>query len=142
MRAGRVGAFNALFRRQVVVLQEQPGLLWVKLARRLHADGSQEAVLFEEWEDASSLYGWVGPNLTEPRLIPGIRELVDEVSVAHYESLAEDVAEELEESTDGGSTVDLSGLNGQPRSPRPTRASPAAPGVSDPGSAPGRATTD
>ena len=90
VRPGRVGAFNALFRRQVAMLHEQPGLLYVKLARRLHADGSQEAVLFEEWEDAGSLYRWVGPNLTEPRLIPGIRELVDDVSVAHYESLAED----------------------------------------------------
>lgn len=90
VRAGRVGAFNALFRRQVALLREQDGLLYVKLARRLQADGGEEAVLFEEWQDAASLYAWVGPNLSEPRLIPGVRELVDEIHVAHYESLSED----------------------------------------------------
>jgi hypothetical protein len=89
VRAGRVGAFNALFRRQVALLREQDGLLYVKLARRLQPDGSEEAVLFEEWQDAASLYAWVGPNLGEPRLIPGVRELVDEIHVAHYEALSE-----------------------------------------------------
>jgi antibiotic biosynthesis monooxygenase len=86
-RAGRVGAFNALFRRQVALLREQPGLLYVKFARRLQPDGGQEAVLFEEWQDAASLYAWVGPDLTAPRLIPGARELIDELVVAHYEAL-------------------------------------------------------
>lgn len=90
VRVGRVGAFNALFRRQVALMREQPGLVYVKLARRLQPDGGEEAVLFEEWQDAASLYGWVGPNLTEPRLIPGVRELIDEIHVAHYEVLAED----------------------------------------------------
>jgi Antibiotic biosynthesis monooxygenase len=90
VRAGRVGAFNALFRRQVALLREQDGLLYVKLARRLQADGGEEAVLFEEWQDAASLYAWVGPNLAEPRLIPGVRELVDDIHVAHYEVLSED----------------------------------------------------
>jgi hypothetical protein len=85
-----VGAFNALFRRQVALLREQDGLLYVKLARRLQADGGEEAVLFEEWQDAASLYAWVGPNLGEPRLIPGVRELVEEVHVAHYEALSDD----------------------------------------------------
>ena len=90
MRAGRVGAFNALFRRQVALLRDQDGLLYAKLARRLQPDGGEEAVLFEEWQDAASLYAWVGPNLTEPRLVPGVRELIDEVHVAHYEALSED----------------------------------------------------
>ena len=90
MRAGRVAAFNALFRQQVPLLREQPGLVYVKLARRLNADGGEEAVLFEEWQDADSLYAWVGPNLAEPRLIPGVRELVDEIHVAHYEALDKD----------------------------------------------------
>ena len=91
MRAGRVGAFNALFRRQVTLLREQDGLLYVKLARRLQPDGGEEAVLFEEWQDAASLYAWVGPNLAEPRLIAGVRELVDDIHVAHYEALSEEL---------------------------------------------------
>jgi heme-degrading monooxygenase HmoA len=90
VRPGRVGAFNALFRGQVALLREQPGLEYVKLARRLQPDGGQEAVLFEEWRDAASLYAWVGPNLTEPRLVPGAREIIDEVHVAHYEALSDD----------------------------------------------------
>jgi hypothetical protein len=90
VRPGRVGAFNAIFRGQVALLREQPGLEYVKLARRLQPDGGQEAVLFEEWRDAASLYAWVGPNLTEPRLVPGARELIDEVHVAHYEALGDE----------------------------------------------------
>jgi len=85
----KVGAFNAVFRRQVALLREQPGLLYVKLARRLQADGGEEAVLFEEWQDAASLYAWVGPNLLEPRLVPGARELMQDIVVARYEALAE-----------------------------------------------------
>ncbi len=87
VRAGRVGAFNALFRSQVTLLKEQPGLVYVKLARRLQPDGGEDVVLFEEWADATSLYAWVGPNLTEPRLVPGAAELIDELIVAHYEAL-------------------------------------------------------
>jgi hypothetical protein len=76
-------------------MRQQPGLLYVKLARRLQADGGEEAVLFEEWQDAASLYAWVGPNLLEPRLVPGARELIDEIVVAHYEALAEDHGESI-----------------------------------------------
>lgn len=93
VRAAKVGAFNALFRGQVALLKEQPGLVYVKLARRLQPDGSEEAVLFEEWENAASLYAWVGPNLNEPRLVPGSRELMDEIHVGHYEALDRDPEE-------------------------------------------------
>ena len=68
--------------------REQHGLEYLRFARRFLPDGDEEAVLFEEWQDAASLYGWVGPNLTEPRLVPGVRELVEELQVAHYEVLA------------------------------------------------------
>ncbi len=105
MRPGRVGAFNALFRTQVPLLQQQPGLVYVKLARRLGPDGGEEAVLFEEWEDAASLYAWVGPNLAEPRLVPGVRELIDEIHVAHYEALDRDI--------DAGPVDEPSGTQGE-----------------------------
>lgn len=97
VRTGRVGAFNALLRRQVALMREQPGLVYVRLARRLQADGSEEAILFEEWQDPASLYGWVGPNLVEPRLIPGVRELIEDIHVAHYEVLAADGEPSLDE---------------------------------------------
>jgi quinol monooxygenase YgiN len=84
---GKVGAFNAIFRQQVPLLKEQPGMVYVKLARRLQPDGGEDVVLFEEWQDAASLYAWVGPNLMEPRLVPGAKELIDELVVAHYEAL-------------------------------------------------------
>jgi antibiotic biosynthesis monooxygenase (ABM) superfamily enzyme len=90
VHAARVSAFNAVFRRQAALLREQPGLIYVKLARRLLPDGGEEVVLFEEWQDASSLYAWVGPNLGEPRLVPGARELMQELVVAHYEALSDD----------------------------------------------------
>ena len=90
IRPGRVAAFNAVFRKQVALIRQQPGILYVKLARRLDPDGGQEAVLFEEWADAASLYAWVGPNLTAPRLVPGARELIDSLSVSHFEVLPDD----------------------------------------------------
>jgi hypothetical protein len=100
----RVASFNALMRRQLVALREQPGLAYVKVARRILGDGGEEAILFEEWMDADSLYSWVGPRLTEPRLVPGARELADEVAVAHYELLPE--AGERDEALDGDRVAD------------------------------------
>lgn len=93
IRPGKVGAFNAIFRQQVPLLKDQPGLVYVKLARRLQPDGGEDVVLFEEWTDAASLYAWVGPNLMEPRLVPGAKELIDELVVAHYEALDKDNVE-------------------------------------------------
>jgi hypothetical protein len=88
----KVASFNVLFRRQVDLLREQPGLEYVKLARRLHADGGEDVLLFEEWRDMASVYAWVGPRLTEPRLVPGARDLVDEIVVSHYEALDLDIS--------------------------------------------------
>jgi heme-degrading monooxygenase HmoA len=87
VKATKVGAFNAVFRAQVQLLKAQPGLVYVKLARRLQSDGGEEVVLFEEWEDAASLYAWAGSDLTAPRLVEGARELAEDISVAHYEAL-------------------------------------------------------
>jgi Antibiotic biosynthesis monooxygenase len=112
VRAGRVAPFNALFRRQLALLREQEGLLYVKLARRLQRDGGEEAVLFEEWQDAASLYAWVGPNLTEPRLVPGVRELVDEIHVAHYEALSEDEAAPGDDDGDAAREARVAGERG------------------------------
>ena len=91
VRANRVAAFDVLFRKQVEDMRGQPGLEYIKLARRLNPDGGEEVVLFEEWLNSASLYAWVGPNLTEPRLVAGARELIDELHVAHYEALDKDV---------------------------------------------------
>lgn len=108
VRASRVAAFSAVFRRQMALLREQPGLLYVRLARRLEPDGSQEAVLFEEWADAASLYAWVGPNLAAPRLVPGARELIDDLTVSHFEVLSDGgvaatIRAEFGDASEGGS---------------------------------------
>jgi hypothetical protein len=96
-----VASFNALMRRQLASLRAQPGLVYVKVARRMLADGGEEAILFEEWVDADSLYAWVGPRLTEPRLVPGAREMTDAILVTHYELLAE-AADERSEASGAG----------------------------------------
>jgi heme-degrading monooxygenase HmoA len=93
IRASRIAAFDAVFRSQVALIQKQPGIKYVKFARRIEPDGSENAVLFEEWRDAASMYAWVGPDLSEPRLVPGVRALVDRLEVEHYESLDNDEAE-------------------------------------------------
>jgi quinol monooxygenase YgiN len=125
IRPGKVGAFNAIFRQQVPLLKEQPGLVYVKLARRLQPDGGEDVVLFEEWQDAAALYAWVGPNLMEPRLVPGAKELIDELVVAHYEALDKDnnlTAPAIEAATSG----------------EPFEAGGAGPPGESPGTPPGR----
>jgi hypothetical protein len=87
VKPGRVGHFNALMRQQLPILKEHSGLVYVKLARRLEPDGGEEVILFEEWRDATSLYGWAGDDISRPRLLPGSEELVLDLSVTHYESL-------------------------------------------------------
>ena len=82
----RAGLFNELMRTQLPILREHSGLRYVKLCRRILA-GEQEVLLFEEWKDTASLYGWAGPDLDRPRLLPGAEDLVIDLRVAHYEAL-------------------------------------------------------
>jgi heme-degrading monooxygenase HmoA len=87
VKPGRVGHFNALMREQLPILRDYSGLVYVKLARRLEPDGGEEVILFEEWRDATSLYGWAGEDISKPRLLPGSEDLLLDLSVTHYESL-------------------------------------------------------
>jgi heme-degrading monooxygenase HmoA len=87
VRAGRVGQFNIAMRQLQDEMRTQPGLVYVKLARRLQADGGEEVVLFEEWRDPDSVYAWAGQDLAHPRLVAGAYELAENVSVMHYEAL-------------------------------------------------------
>src|SRR5688572_19211870 len=86
LKADGAGAFNELMRTQLPLLRDYPGLRYVKLARRIRGS-EQEVCLFEEWQDTASLYGWAGPDLGRPRLLPGADELVIDLRVAHYEAL-------------------------------------------------------
>jgi len=76
-----------MIRQQLPLMREQPGLLYVKLARRLEPDGGEEVILFEEWRDADAVYQWAGGNLARPRLLPGAEEELLDVQVTHYEAL-------------------------------------------------------
>jgi antibiotic biosynthesis monooxygenase (ABM) superfamily enzyme len=86
VRTEQAAAFNAKLREQLLLLREQPGLVYVKLARQV-GPTHEEVVLFEEWRDTAALYAWAGPVITRPRLLPGTEGLVDELKVAHYEAL-------------------------------------------------------
>jgi hypothetical protein len=85
--SANVGAFNELLRGELVELRQQPGLAYAKLARRLDLDGGEEVVLFEEWLTPADLWAWTGGRLTTPRLLPGTEELVEELTIRHYEAL-------------------------------------------------------
>jgi hypothetical protein len=37
------------------------------------------------------VYGWAGPDLSKPRLLPGSEELLMDLKVVHYEALDLDV---------------------------------------------------
>ena len=65
-----------------------------QLKESIGAQGQlEEILLFEEWEDTTALYRWAGPSLTKPRLVPGAEELVDDLTIAHYEALDVDPLE-------------------------------------------------
>ncbi len=93
VRSDRAAAFNTKLRQQLPVLREQPGLVYAKLARKVDADG-EDVLLFEEWRDTAALYGWAGPLITRPRLLPGTEELVERLLVEHYEALDVDLDEQ------------------------------------------------
>ena len=82
-----IGTFNDLLRAQLAELREQPGLVYVKLARRLEPDGSEEVVLIEEWRTSPDLFAWTRGRLNVPRLLPGTEELVQDLIITHYEAL-------------------------------------------------------
>lgn len=101
-----VGRFNELLRGELAELRTQPGLVYSKLARRLDQAGAEEVVLFEEWATPADLWKWTGGRLTEPRLLPGTEELVDDLQVTHYEALDVDIGD-----------LDLRKLTGMPPAP-------------------------
>jgi len=87
VRPGLVGQFNNAMRQLQEQMRAQPGLVYVKLARRLQADGGEEVVLFEEWRDPDSVYAWAGQDLSQPRLVPGASDAAESIAVMHYEVL-------------------------------------------------------
>ena len=87
VKAEHVGRFNELLRAQLAELREQPGLIYVKLARRLNQDDGEEVVLVEEWRTTADLLEWTRGRLTQPRLLPGTEDLVEDLVIAHYEAL-------------------------------------------------------
>ena len=78
--AENIGLFNDLLRAQLKELQEQPGLVYAKLARRLNENQSEEVVLVEEWRTPSDLFEWTRGRLTKPRLLPGTEDLIANLS--------------------------------------------------------------
>jgi hypothetical protein len=78
--------FEKVLRTQLPLMREHEGLVYVKLARQSHRN-YDDVLLFEEWRDAQSLYGWAGANITRPRLLPGAEGLAESVSVTHFEAL-------------------------------------------------------
>jgi hypothetical protein len=79
-------AFEDVLRKQLPLMREQEGLVYLKLARQAHR-GYDDVLLFEEWRDAPALYGWTGPDIEKPRLLPGAEGLAEYVRVTHYEAL-------------------------------------------------------
>jgi hypothetical protein len=79
-------AFEGVLREQLPLMRLHEGLVYVKLARQAHRD-FDDVLLFEEWRDATSLYGWTGPDIGKPRLLPGAEGLAESVHVTHYEAL-------------------------------------------------------
>ena len=76
---------------------------YAKLARRLDHTDAEEVVLFEEWRTPDDLWAWTGGRINVPRLLPGTEELIENLTISHYEALDvepyESVLEELEHRT-------------------------------------------
>ena len=79
-------AVIVVLRETLAEMQGQPGLVYVKLARRLVDDG-EDLVMFEEWATPADLYQWTGGDLRRLRLRGEIGALLHNVVITHYESL-------------------------------------------------------
>lgn len=84
--ANKAGRFHDYMRAQLPMLKEREGLRYVKLARRVEGE-KEKVMLYEEWRDTDALYAWAGPELSKPRLLPGAWELIEEITLDHYEAL-------------------------------------------------------
>ena len=67
-------------------LRSQPGVAYVKLARRIDGDG-ERLVLITEWRTVADLYRWAGDDLDAQHLAEGDASLIEEWKIEHYESL-------------------------------------------------------
>ncbi len=110
---GRVGQFNVAMRRQLAIIKDQPGLVYVKLARRLDSGGGEVVVLFEEWRDPDSVYAWAGEDLSKPRLLPAALDAAEEITVTHYEALDVGLEDDQGESGSLGGEVSRGPTGGQ-----------------------------
>ncbi|HUR01922.1 MAG TPA: hypothetical protein VM347_05240 [Nonomuraea sp.] len=79
-------AVVAVLRETLLEMQRQPGLEYVKLARRLVNEG-EDLILIEEWATPADLYEWTGGDLRRPRLQSDITPLLHNLVITHYESL-------------------------------------------------------
>ena len=116
-----VGPFNDLLLAQLTELREQPGLVYVKLARRLNESQGEEVVLVEEWRTPADLLAWTKGRLTKPRLLPGTEDLLKDLAISHYEAIdlsAADLAARVL------GEADPDGLSGGDGSPMPVRHAP------------------
>ena len=98
VQINRSGQLHDLMRQQLPILRSYDGLVYAKLARRMEGR-MEQVVLIEEWRDAQALYAWTGPDVAVPRLLPGSAELIDALTIAHYEALDIDVTEDVAEIT-------------------------------------------
>ena len=114
-------AFEDVLREQLPLMRQQPGLVYLKLARQSHR-GYDDVVLFEEWRDANALYGWTGANIEKPRLLPGAEGLAEYVRVTHYEALDVDPAQVMgldgSEPFESLESTDIAGARGGSRHDR------------------------
>jgi hypothetical protein len=96
VQVNKSARLHDLMRQQLPILRKYEGLVYVKLARRMEGP-IEQVVLIEEWRDAQSLYAWTGPHVEMPRLLPGSSELIDDLSIVHYEALDIDVTDDVAE---------------------------------------------
>ena len=105
VQVNKSARLHDLMREQMPILRTYDGLVYAKLARRMEGPVEQ-VVLIEEWRDAQSLYAWTGPDVAIPRLLPGASELIDGLSIVHYEALDIQVSDDVAEIVAATSTSD------------------------------------
>jgi len=108
VQLNKSGQLHDLMRQQMPILRSYEGLVYAKLARRMEGR-TEQIVLIEEWRDAQALYAWTGPDVSVPRLLPGSSELIDDLSIVHYEALDIDVTDDVAEITGTAVTAHSTG---------------------------------
>ena len=85
LKAGKRGAYERICREHALpLMRAQPGCLSALIGAS-RPDRADQIVVVSVWRDLQSLQAFAGEQWQESLILPGEADLLERVSVAHYE---------------------------------------------------------